>query len=867
MDWATLYPLLMITAILVLLWVAYLSWQRRESAGALTFTVLMLTVAGWTFFYAMELSSGNLALTQTWYKLRYVFTAFIPMIWLVFTLQYSGQQQWLTPKPITLLSAVHLALVIGILTNDWHELLWVNPQLGSGNTLTPFTADFSRGHGLLGVLIPMEMLLGVALMLIPAQGSYRTYRFQTLSIIVAVMLSFLAQPVLEALFGESTNDFELILPLVLTSISSVVLAVGFFRLGVLDVVPIGYNAVMDNIPDGVLVVDTHHRIVAVNPAFRTTFSPIVKPIGQVLDEVLPNIPTELCDPRSDLNHCEMLHKGRWYEIRVAPVKNWRKQNTGQVLIARDITEQRNASQSQVRYEALFNQAQDAIMISTTDAQIVDANPAAERLFGYNHDELVTMHTTDLQPDEYDSNGNRSITGRFELPVKNSNGEHREVEVTRASIGDGENRLYMSILRDITERKRSESEMQQRIIQLNVMRQLSDEVSTTLDISQVMIMALDAAQRLSGAGAGFIALKDSESGVMRIVTMIGSYAKNTVLLDGKGIAGRVMHTLEPEFVRDVTDDPDYVAYLPTTCAQMVIPLISQDTLIGLINLETDKPDRFDEDGFQFMQILAGRVSVDIDNARLYQHEQGQRLELQQLYHQVRRLEQLKTDMIRIAAHDLKNPLLAITGHLELYELDRDQLSEEHQDYLETMITSGRRMNRMIDDILSLERIEQMAKIDAGEYTVFDIVPHVQQGVNEYSKQAGAKSQTFTLHLDTPKKVEVRGDHAQLYEAITNLISNAIKYTPTNGQVDVYLTVQDNGIMFKVEDTGYGIPEDSQSRLFQPFYRAMTSETRTIEGTGLGLHLVKNIIERHAGEMLFESVYGEGSTFGFMLPVVD
>jgi signal transduction histidine kinase len=94
---------------------------------------------------------------------------------------------------------------------------------------------------------------------------------------------------------------------------------------------------------------------------------------------------------------------------------------------------------------------------------------------------------------------------------------------------------------------------------------------------------------------------------------------------------------------------------------------------------------------------------------------------------------------------------------------------------------------------------------------------------------------------------------------------VKYTPREGKITVTLKVEKDTAQLRIRDTGYGIPEDQQERLFSPFFRARTNETRFIEGTGLGLHLVKNIIVRHEGEMIFESVYGEGSTFGFDIPL--
>ena len=151
---------------------------------------------------------------------------------------------------------------------------------------------------------------------------------------------------------------------------------------------------------------------------------------------------------------------------------------------------------------------------------------------------------------------------------------------------------------------------------------------------------------------------------------------------------------------------------------------------------------------------------------------------------------------------------------------------------------------------------------------DLQGVVSRAIDEYQSQAAAKFQAMTTILVEAGVANIVGDEAQLYEAVTNLLSNAIKYTPNEGAITVELAVTpQNEVCYKVQDTGYGIPEDRQSRLFEPFYRSKTAETATIEGTGLGLHLVKNIIERHKGEMVFRSVYREGSTFGFKLPLAS
>jgi signal transduction histidine kinase len=237
-------------------------------------------------------------------------------------------------------------------------------------------------------------------------------------------------------------------------------------------------------------------------------------------------------------------------------------------------------------------------------------------------------------------------------------------------------------------------------------------------------------------------------------------------------------------------------------------------------------------------------------------QDQLLESQQLYERVSELEQLKSDMIRIAAHDLRNPLNIISGFTELI-LDGDGLPERERDQLEHVYRAAGRMQTLVVDILSLDRIERLHE---GGYNKLDLVELVQ---NVYESHE-VKAEKINYRLELPDYlVSVQGDAPQLREAISNFVGNALKYTPDGGSVTVRLVVEESQAIFEVEDTGYGIPEDAQAKLFEPFYRVKDKDTRNIEGTGLGLHLVKNIIERHNGRVFVHSTYGQGSTFGFRI----
>jgi signal transduction histidine kinase len=327
---------------------------------------------------------------------------------------------------------------------------------------------------------------------------------------------------------------------------------------------------------------------------------------------------------------------------------------------------------------------------------------------------------------------------------------------------------------------------------------------------------------------------------------------------------VIKNLQAELVLDVNKDPDYAANVPGIEAQMTIPLMSQERLIGTLNVQTRDPSRFNPHIFDFVKLLSARIASSLDNARLYYILSKQYEELENVYEHVSGLEQLKSQIIRIAAHDLRNPLGVISGYLQVIDGDPALSLPDHtKEQLKIIGESAERIDKISRDILTLERVQSSQR--GINMDMVDLTEMVRTSYNEHVPQAALKEQEFQL-LPLPAALRVQGDAILLRECVNNLISNAIKYTPNKGRVSVNLKVNKNSAIFEVEDNGYGIPADQQADLFKPFYRVKLKITRDIKGTGLGLSLVKNIIERHNGTIRFRSVYEKGSMFGFELPIL-
>lgn len=557
---------------------------------------------------------------------------------------------------------------------------------------------------------------------------------------------------------------------------------------------------------------------------------------------------------------------RWYLTSKVPLYDEQSQLYGLLGVITDITERKKSEEALL---ASQQQLQAAVMNAPVAFFAIDAKGIftvcvgkALELFGTKPGELVgksiyEMFSNDaslIQRYQWALDGET-----FATLVETPNNFYFDTTYSPIRDKDGTVKGAIAVGVDVTERVRAEAALQERIEQLKTLRRIEAELNATLEVNQVLLFGLDVASRVSGAEHGFIGLVEGD--VVRLAKPLGNYAGFSSFPISHGLIQRVFDNKQAVWLQDVSQEPEYVADIPSSVSLMMLPIIRHGRIIGVMNLETSYAGFFDADTFEFLKLVAARLAVALENAQLYEVSTQQLTELQELYGRVSYLERLKTDMIRIAAHDLRNPLTAIMGLTELLLEQPEALTPDHVDVMRDIDKAARQMYKMTGDILSIQRIEQ----SAAEWRPIDLVAIVHSVYENVLIHANRKHQTFDLRIPS-EPVLVKGDEVQLREAIDNLVNNAVKYTPDGGKVSVRLLPADlYHVHFEVEDTGYGIPENQQARLFQPFYRAKTVETRKIEGTGLGLHLVKNIIERHSGQLTVRSEYGKGSTFGFTLKI--
>jgi signal transduction histidine kinase len=239
---------------------------------------------------------------------------------------------------------------------------------------------------------------------------------------------------------------------------------------------------------------------------------------------------------------------------------------------------------------------------------------------------------------------------------------------------------------------------------------------------------------------------------------------------------------------------------------------------------------------------------------------QRAELEEQNTQLRESEQLKSEMIAVASHEVRTPLSSVLGFTKLL-LKEDSDAETRRRYLGIVEAQAERLAALLDDFLTLDRLEK------GQLGMRDELVDMRAVLQDQVQLYEAESEGHHLELQAPEdSLPVRGDAARLAQVVGNLLSNAIKYSPGGGIVEVVAERSNRTVRVSVNDEGLGIPDEQQDRIFTKFFRG-TAVDSGIPGSGLGLAFSRAVAEAHGGRITFASTAGEGSTFSLELPVSE
>jgi len=363
----------------------------------------------------------------------------------------------------------------------------------------------------------------------------------------------------------------------------------------------------------------------------------------------------------------------------------------------------------------------------------------------------------------------------------------------------------------------------RVEELTLLQEIDRQLNETLDFSKVMALTLDWAVKLSHAENGAIALIDLEEGTTQIVAQVGETPA--------GVRGILTGAKEVDHEGSLT-----------------LPIQREGRVIGVIALDRQDEKSFDREAQGFAHRLADHAAISIENTRLYED--------------VRRANEAKNEFVSVMTHELRVPMTSIKGYAEMMSLV-GSLTEQQQNFIEIIRSNVERMSVQVSDLSDIARIESgRLNIEVEDNVDFDTV--LQDTLQ--ALQAEIESRGHTLSVEVPDDLPgLRVDPQRLNQILTNLVSNAYKYTPEGGEIKIRVSQGDSVIRCQVSDTGVGMTAEELEHLWTKFWRSEDRFVREQSGTGLGLTIARSLVEMQGGKLTVTSQKDSGTTFEFTIPV--
>lgn len=645
------------------------------------------------------------------------------------------------------------------------------------------------------------------------------------------------------------------------------------------------NSIIESTTDGILVVSNDGNILKTNSKFQKQWNipdnifasnSNEKITDFILDQLsMPELFLEIIQrqkehPNEQNQDILKLKDGRIYESYSYPYQTEEK-IVGRIWRFRDVTKQKQTEEilndERIILRTIIDNLPDAIYAKDLKFRKTLANRADLINMGCStEDEAIGKTDFEFFSEEsslvaYNDDKTVIETGNSvidrEENLIDKNGRRNWILTTKIPLIDQKGNIsgIVGVGRNITNRKKNE-------LIRETLYEISESVLTTLDMKMLYKKIHHAVSNLMPAKNFYIALYDENKNILSFPYMVDEYDEPYEPKPfGKGLTEYIIRTGEPALIDAKKDlelcEVGEVNLIGTPSAiWMGVPLKENDKVSGVIVLQDyENPDAYGKDELQLLVFISEQIGLAIARKRNAE-------EVQKYVAELNELNQTKDKFFSIIAHDLKNPFVTLLGFSEILLSEYKELqSDEVLYFINEMKNTADLSFNLLQNLLQWSR-SQTGKIEFHPCTI-NLFNIVQQNILLVNKSAEKKG--ISLFNKVLYDLNINADEDMINTVIRNLLTNAIKFTNTNGEICVESSFNNGNIEVKIKDSGVGMNEDTVAKLFKLESTQSTTGTQNETGTGLGLILCKEFVEKHAGQIWVESEIGKGSTFIFSLPM--
>lgn len=875
----TVYALPLIIASIISGWVALYALRYRAVHGATALVVLAAAIAEWSFAYALEILGADLPTKLLAGKTEYLGIVIVPLAWMVFTYDYTHPNKGLNYRIILFLSAIATTTLLLVLNTEYTGLIWRDIHIdtvGGFSVLNVTHGPWFYVHLVYGYFL---LAAGAFFMLRSILRTQGVYRGQAVVLIIAVVVPWIGN--ILYIVGLSPIDLT---PFAFT-ITVVALTWGIFGFQLLALSPVARDQIVDNMHDGVIVVDIHNQLVDINPAaLQLIGASDENLIGKPVSDVLSAWPELIAKYANVMDAVEEISFGedsakQWYELRLSPLHDKRRRLVGRVVTIRNITTSKQSEELKNRFLEDMRALQEIHLILS---EIEDLDTLYMKMIALSQQRLGIDRM-----------------GLFLLDNKAG-----ELHGTYGVDEDGNSRDERYYFETIT----PDHWTLEIVDSLNHAKLWND--SLIYDNGVVVGSGWKAAATLwNGYQAigylvcdNFLTEKPARPYESELISLLGSTFGH--LIERKRSEAKLQES-ETRY-RQIVESASDIIYRTDIHGRFtyinpiglhLMRMSSEEEIMGRHYLEMVAENfRHGLKRFYDRQYLAKEqntyrefpaIAADGHEVWLGQNvqlieEAGQVVGFQAVARDITDLvrtkdalalardqaleaSQLKSQLLAKVSHELRTPLGGILGYAELLRYGAfGDLEEKQLNAATQIIDSAHYLTTMVNELLDQAQAESKSIIlHITSFNVDEMLKHVESNLTILANKKGLMLRA-TIESSVPETLQ--GDRQRLQQIILNLTGNAIKFTQT-GEVRINLFCPDDTHWaIQVVDTGAGIPKEAQSYIFEPFRQVNNSITRGNRGTGLGLSITKQLVEIMGGEIKLESEIDKGSTFTIVLPIL-